>query len=98
MDCGRGSGFAFRMKRRQAERALLLTLVLFAGACAERRADIPRLRSSEPAAILQEIREREDKVHSLRAVFTAETTQEGRTRKTDGVLVVKKPGQFRLRL
>jgi len=82
--CGRGAG--------------LFLLALLAACGAEKTARLPELASADPAAVLQVVREREDAVRSLRSVFTAETTFEGRTRKVDGVLVVRKPDRFRLRL
>jgi outer membrane lipoprotein-sorting protein len=67
-------------------------------ACAAPKPRVPELPSSDPAAVLQAVRVREEAIRSMRAVFTATTEVEGRKRKVDGVLVVRKPDRFRLRL
>ena len=52
----------------------------------------------DQAGALEMVREREDRITSLRARFTADTEREGERHSVDGVLLVKKPDRFRLRL
>ena len=59
---------------------------------------LPRLASGDPDALLAAVRERESRIRTLRARFTAQTSSEGEKRTSDGVLLVKKPDGFRLRL
>jgi len=68
------------------------------GACSLRTPE-PLLTNPEDAsATLTVVREREDAVTSLRSVFSAITAYEGRRRKTNGILLVRKPDRLRLRL
>lgn len=73
-------------------------LVCLCGCSYETAPRPPELPSSDPASVLQIVQRREEAIQSLRAVFTAETALESRTRKVDGVLVVRKPDRFRLRM
>jgi hypothetical protein len=59
---------------------------------------LPRQVSADPDALLAAVRERESRIRTLRARFTARTSSEGEKRTSDGVLLVKKPNGFRLRL
>jgi hypothetical protein len=52
----------------------------------------------DPAATFARLREREAGIHSLRAHFMATTVHEGVERNVQGVLLVRKPDRFRLRL
>jgi len=74
-----------------------LVLLLLA-ACASRPAGPPPLPVAEPADVVRVVRERERQVVSLRAVFTADTDLAGQRRAADGILLVRKPDRFRLRL
>jgi outer membrane lipoprotein-sorting protein len=53
---------------------------------------------SDPAASLARFRARERSIRSLRAQFVATTTHAGAERRASGVLIVRKPDRFRLRL
>jgi hypothetical protein len=56
------------------------------------------LPALDPARALEGVRERENRIMSLRARFSADTQREGERHSADGVLLVKKPDRFRLRL
>jgi len=59
----------------------------------------PSLATTDPAEILAIVRTREDDVRSLRATFETSTRQDEKLVRTiDGVLLVRKPDAFRLRL
>src|SRR5574340_57689 len=51
-----------------------------------------------PAAALAVVEQREAAIHTLRARFTAHSRRGDDTHAADGVLLVKKPDRFRLRL
>ncbi len=78
-------------------RAFLLTLGIAAGCTAPHRV-LPPLPQSDPVRVLETVREREDRVVSLRARFTADTRREEERHSAQGVLLVKKPDRFRLRM
>lgn len=80
---------------RHAGGMLVLLLPL---ACAPRPPAPPANAAASPAALLERIRRREERITSLRARFDADSERAGETRHTDGVLLVKKPDRFRLRL
>lgn len=67
-------------------------------ACSAPRSLRPPVPTADPARLLQTVREREDRITSLRARFTADTQRAGARRTADGVLLVKKPDRFRLRM
>jgi hypothetical protein len=71
--------------------ALLLT------SCASSRRSLPSPPLT-PAAALAAVREREGQIRTLRARFSARIEHPGGQRTVDGVLVVKKPDRFRVRL
>jgi hypothetical protein len=54
--------------------------------------------SSSPDATFARMRERENEIRSLRARFMASTVYQGVERTAQGVLLVRKPDRFRLRL
>jgi len=56
------------------------------------------LPTEDPAGIFALVRAREEQIVSLRARFTAENQRDGETHRADGVLLVKKPDKFRLRM
>ena len=59
----------------------------------------PVLETTDAATILAGVRERENDVHSLRATFESITTENDEIqRESDGILLVRKPDMFRLRL
>ena len=90
------------MSVRQAGRARATALAVLAlaclGSCSVRPSLPPPSPMLDPAQALRIVREREDHVRSLRARFTADTEREGERHSADGVLLVKKPDRFRLRL
>jgi hypothetical protein len=91
------TSFACHRNPRRGQVAALIGLWGIA-ACAAPR---PQLRATElrdPSAVLAAARRREEHFASLRARFTAETTRNGERHSVDGVLVVKKPDKFRLRM
>ena len=73
---------------------LLATLV----SCAPPRLGRPPHAAVDPTQALQLVRQREDRIVSLRARFTADTRVADDSRRADGVLLVKKPDRFRMRL
>jgi hypothetical protein len=58
----------------------------------------PVVEPTDPARVYAAARRREDSVHTLRARFAATVTRPHDVRRADGVLVVKKPARFRVRL
>ena len=59
----------------------------------------PEIATHDPAKILDIVRAREDTVQTLRATFETTTSVNGEVqRTTDGILLVRKPDAFRLRL
>jgi hypothetical protein len=54
--------------------------------------------STGPAETFARLREQEARIHSLRARFVASTSYQGVERTAQGVLLVRKPDRFRLRL
>jgi outer membrane biogenesis lipoprotein LolB len=83
-------------RARLATFALLLAMNLLA--CAVPRPAVSRLPTADPDRVLEMVREREDRLTSLRARFTADSQREGERHSAEGVLLVKKPDRFRLRL
>lgn len=82
---------------------LLLMTALAAHSCVPLRpAEAPRLASgggvADPAQLYATIRLREDGIQTLRTRFRAVVHRGDEVRRADGVLVVKKPDRFRLRL
>jgi hypothetical protein len=67
-------------------------------ACAPRVAPLPVSVPADPAAVLALVRQREDAIHTLRARFSATVYHGDSVRRAEGVLLVKKPDRFRLRL
>jgi hypothetical protein len=80
--------------RRTACGALLAVVAL---SCAAPPAVAP-LAPRDPAARFATMRAREDRIASLRARFTAESRRGDQRHTTTGVLLVKKPDRFRLRM
>lgn len=74
-------------------------MTAWAVACSPLRSAPPSLGTTNPTAALRIVREREDAVRTLRATFEA-TTRRGEQllHTVDGVLLVRKPDDFRLRL
>jgi hypothetical protein len=72
--------------------------VLAIAACAPRVAAPPPEATYDPAAVYAAVRRQEAAVHTLRARFTVQTRRGGEVRRADGVLLVKKPDRFRVRL
>ncbi len=78
--------------------ALGMGLVTIGVACATRRAAPPVLGPADPAEVFAAVRRREDAILSLRARFSVTVQQDENVRRAEGVLLVKKPDRFRLRL
>lgn len=76
---------------------LALPLILALG-CAAPRPVAPPMPVTDPAAVFAAVRAREERIVSLRASFSAETQSDGKRRAADGVLLVRKPDRFRLRM
>jgi hypothetical protein len=66
--------------------------------CSAPRPVLPPAPALDPIRALETVRAREDRITSLRARFSADTVREGERHSADGVLLVKKPDRFRLRL
>ena len=73
-------------------------LVCTAVACAPRAAPPPMAVAADPDEVLAAVRQREDTIHTLRARFSATVHHSESERRAEGVLLVKKPDRFRLRL
>jgi hypothetical protein len=67
-------------------------------ACAPRAALPPVTAAADPAEVFAMVRQREDAIHTLRARFSATVHRSENARRAEGVLLVKKPDRFRLRL
>ena len=78
--------------------AALVSLACVIVACAPRLPRPPVSVTAEPAAVFAAVRQREDEIHSLRARFSATVRQGENLRSAEGVLLVKNPDRFRLRL
>jgi len=84
---------------RSVERLLAaLCLAAAAVACTPRVVLPPVPVATDPAEVLAMVRQREDTIHTLRARFSATLHQGENVRRAEGVLLVKKPDRFRLRL
>ncbi len=77
---------------------LVLTALIASTGCAPRRAAPPPAPLNEPGALLGEVQAREGRIRTLRARFTAVTQTGNAQHRVDGVLLVKKPDRFRMRL
>src|SRR5579862_550754 len=77
---------------------LILSPACLLAACASLVAAPPLDLGTDPAAVLAIVRQREDAMHSLRVRFSATVRQGETERRAEGVLLVKKPDRFRLRL
>jgi len=82
---------------RRAATPLLWAGALFIAACGT-TAPARRPSATDPLAVLDAVRAREARVHTLRVRFASELQQGDEKRSADGVLVVKKPDRFRMRL
>jgi hypothetical protein len=78
--------------------ALSACLASLTVACTPRIAPTPVPAGTDPAALLAMVRQREDGIHSLRARFAATVRHDDTVRRAEGVLLIKKPDCFRLRL
>lgn len=67
-------------------------------ACAAHREHLPPAPPADPAALFARLRATEQEIVTLRARFSADTRAGGEERRADGVLLVKKPDRFRMRL
>jgi hypothetical protein len=75
-----------------------LSIACLAAACAPRMAPPPVLVAADPTEVFAVVRQRENTIHSMRARFSATVYQGENVRRAEGVLLVKKPERFRLRL
>ncbi len=80
--------------------AALLLCGLVCGACARQAPAPPAALSAgaDPAEIFASVLRQEEQIHTLRARFSAEFASHTAVRRAGGVLLVKKPDCFRLRL
>jgi hypothetical protein len=80
-------------------KVLWIVWIACAAACSPSRPAPPSLGIRDATEIVRVVREREDGVRTLRATFEA-TTRRGDEllRTVDGILLVRKPDDFRLRL
>ncbi len=67
-------------------------------ACAGQRRHLPPAPAADPVALLARVRAGEEGIVTLRARFSADTRAGGEGRSAEGVLLVKKPDRFRMRL
>jgi hypothetical protein len=77
--------------------ALGCALMLWSG-CAATTRPLPTADHGDADAVLALVRAREDAITTLRTSFSARTRERDRERTADGVLLVRKPDRFRLRL
>jgi hypothetical protein len=84
---------------RQRTRSVSILSVALLAACRARVALPPTGEMDlSPDAVYAAVRRQESAVQTLRARFTARVDRAGQVRRADGVLLVKKPDRFRLRL
>lgn len=77
--------------------AVVFGLACLAACTARSSAPVP-LPYADADALLARVRADEDRIRSLRARFHSRSLHRGQTRAADGVLLVRKPDRFRLRL
>jgi hypothetical protein len=75
-----------------------LCLACVIAACAPQVIPPAAPLSADPAETYSMVRQREDAIETLRARFSATVRQGDKVRRAEGVLLVKKPDRFRLRL
>ena len=68
------------------------------GGCTPRPRAAPVAPTLDPAAVFGAVRAREEQIATLRARFTADSRSGEERHSTSGVLLVKKPDRFRLRM
>jgi hypothetical protein len=83
--------------RRGARLGLALALPLLAACAAPVQRPAP-VAATDPEAVFATVRAREDRLVTLRARFAADARRGAERHATDGVLLVKKPDRFRLRM
>jgi len=96
-----GEGARQGLQTRGVTAIVVLILALGLAACAPRPAALPlddATAALDAAALYESLREREDRMQTLRARFSATVHSGDSQRRAEGVLLVKKPQQFRLRL
>src|SRR5262249_46077211 len=67
-------------------------------ACGVRQPAVQPAVPADPAHLWETVRAREERIVSLRARFIAENERNGEQHRVNGVLLVKKPAKFRLRM
>src|SRR5262249_42706662 len=67
-------------------------------ACRARQPALTSAPPTDPARLWETVRAREERIVSLRARFVAENERNGEKHRVSGVLLVKKPAKFRLRM
>jgi hypothetical protein len=85
-------------RREQRGHWLAASLLILVSACGGARSPIVPQPSTGPDATFVRLRENEARIRSLRARFVASTVYQGVERTAQGVLLVRKPDRFRLRL
>jgi outer membrane biogenesis lipoprotein LolB len=78
-------------------RRIVLPLLLLFGCSAARPSQPPAL-AVDPTRVFETVREREARIGSMRARFVADSQRDGEHHTAHGVLLVKKPDKFRLRM
>jgi hypothetical protein len=89
---------SLRLARRVRCAIPVVVPVLGLLSCSTPRPMPPPAPALDPVRALEAVRAREDRITSLRARFSANTVRESERHSADGVLLVKKPDRFRLRL
>lgn len=79
-------------------RLLLLSGVALMWGCAAATRPLPTSEGADAQAVLAKVRARESAITTLRTSFSARTREHDRERSADGVVLVRKPDRFRLRL
>jgi hypothetical protein len=78
--------------------AVGIMAIAWSFACGPPRYSPPIPPASDPAAVLEAVRRRENAIRSLRATFKATASHESGQSDVQGVLLVRKPDRFRMRL
>ncbi|MBI4518630.1 MAG: hypothetical protein HY699_22765 [Deltaproteobacteria bacterium] len=77
---------------------VVVLLAILGTGCAPSRPAAPELPGLEPTAVVAAVRAGEERIATLRARFSAAARRGGEHHSTTGVLLVKKPDRFRLRM
>ncbi len=88
----------FTARRRAATRVGIAFALSLLAACAAPVQRPGPVAAADPEAVFAAVRAREDRLVTMRARFTADSRRGREHHSTDGVLLVKKPDRFRLRM